>query len=410
MREVVAVILAGGRGKRMNILCHSRAKPSLFFAGKLRVIDFTLSNCLHSGIHSIGVLTDYQRAGMWDYLEEWRMANTNGNSVTTLEPEVSYKGTADAVYQNIAFLKKYSADTVLVLAADHVYRMDYRKMLAFHDSMRADVTVGVVEVPIEQANRFGIVMVNEAGQVTDFVEIPRVPRSNLSSMGIYVFRKDVLIQRLEEDARNESSSHDFGHAIMPSMVNSDRVYAYRFGDYWRDIGSVEAYYEANMELTGDMPSLSLNGHWPVLGQSCLLPPPRIASNDLVKGSIISPGCIIEGQVRNSVLSPGVKVGKRATIRDSIIMANCSIDTGSVIENSILDEQVQVGRFCYVGFGSSMPHSSITVLGRNVVVPDGTAIIQGCRVRPDVGPTDFPSSAIRAGEVVSQRSSPAVIRA
>lgn len=243
------MILAGGQGKRMDLLCRLRPKPALPFAGKLHVIDFTLSNCVHSQIKRIGVLVDYQRNYMGDYLKEWAAANAGSAVISVLPPEMdSYAGTADAVYRKIAYIDSPPCDRVLVLAGDHVYRMDYRKMLSFHDEVEADATVGVMQVPIEEANRFGTVVIDKESKIQEFIEKSSRPLSTLASMGIYIFDKGVLIERLVEDSGIQNSLHDFGYSILPSMVKRDRVFAYKFKGYWQDIGTVEAYYRANMEL------------------------------------------------------------------------------------------------------------------------------------------------------------------
>ncbi|MGD0352564.1 MAG: sugar phosphate nucleotidyltransferase [Dehalococcoidia bacterium] len=405
MTKVLAMILAGGRGERMGILSYLRAKPILSFAGKFRVIDFVLTNCVRSGIGDIAVLTDYQRSSIESYLSQWQFMNGNHSNFHVLEPKVSsYTGTADAVYQNIDYLQRQSANSILILAADHIYKMDYSKMLAFHQKVEADVTVGVVSVPIEQAHRFGIVKTRNEGRIVDFVEKPRIPGSNLVSMGIYIFNKQTLLERLAEDAADLSSPHDFGHAIIPKMVSRDKVFAYKFNEYWQDIGTVEAYYRANMELTRQVPSLSLNTQWSILTQDDgSLPPPKISGQGSVKDSLISPGCVIKGEVHDSILSPGVRVEEKAVVRNSIIMAETVIGEHSVVDRSILDEGVKVGEFCYVGLRTSRVPSDvgITVVGKAVTIPSHTAICSSCRVLPDVGPGDFVKHVVHAGTVVSQ---------
>lgn len=383
MKSVLAIILAGGRGKRMDILCRGRAKPALPFAGRFRVIDFSLSNCVNSGIHDIAVLADYERRPMADYLgagASWGLGQRGNFQV--LEPKSgSYKGTADAIYQNLWYLDKGAAELILVLAADHVYKMDYRKMLASHERVGADVTVGVISVPIEEAHRFGIVTVNAEGRIIEFIEKPRIPASSLASMGIYVFNRGILTERLIEDAAQPSSPHDFGHAVIPKMVKQDKVFAYKFDGYWQDIGTVESYYAANMELTRQMPSFSLNGSWPVFTKENGSLAPEISELTIVKHSLISPGCVIKGEVERSVLSPGVRVEEEAVVRDSAIMANTTIGKHSVVDRCILDEEVNIGKFCYIGFGASLIPGNwdITVLGRGVTVPPYTAICRNCKI-------------------------------
>ncbi|MBI2853795.1 MAG: NTP transferase domain-containing protein [Chloroflexi bacterium] len=405
MRQVVAMVLAGGKGTRMDILCKGKAKPALPFAGRYRVIDFSLSNCIHSGIEDVAVLVDYQRRQVSDYLQGSCFVRASGNKLAILEPRAgSYKGTADAVYQNLDYLRRKCAEALLILAGDHVYRMDYRKMLAFHEQMNADITVGVSPVPIADAHRFGIVTTDHAGRVTGFIEKPHMPMGNLASMGIYIFNTNMILRALVEDASRSHSAHDFGHSIMPAMLNACRVFAYRFNGYWQDIGTVESYYAANMELTREQSSLHLNGSWPLttIDESGFAEP-HLALQAVVKNSLISPGCVIEGLVENSILSPGVRVESLAVVKNSIIMANSVVGRHSVVDHCILDEEVSVGKSCYIGFSADhLPSDrSITVVGRNVTVPPFTAIDRNCKVLPFVGPEDFTTRAVPSGTVVSQ---------
>jgi len=370
----------------MDILCHVRPKPSLPFAGAYRVIDFCLSSCIHSGIHDVVILVDYQRVQMTNYLRRWHSANADLANFHILEPKVgSYKGTADAVYQNLEFLQADPSDTILVLAGDHIYKMDYRPMLELHKRERADLTVGVTTVPIEQAHRFGIATVDNRGRIVNFVEKPKFPQSSLTSMGIYVFGKQVLIERLKEDANRPDSPHDFGYSIVPDMVKSDRSFAYKFNGYWQDIGTAEAYYEANMELIKQRPRFTLDSTRPVFTGKYDLPPPNISQQAVVSESILSPGCVIKGLVENSVLSPGVRVEEQAVVRNSIVMTNSRIGYHSVVDRCVLDEGVNVGEYCYVGFGNNATQAqeNITVLGMNVVVPLNTIIDRGCKIAPSV---------------------------
>jgi glucose-1-phosphate adenylyltransferase len=398
-KKELALILAGGRGKRMDVLCDLRSKPSLPFGGNFRVIDFTMSNCVHSGIGDIGVMVDYQRDHLADYLSRWHLNNGNAARLHILPPHNgSYRGTADAVFQNIDYLKGRGADTVLVLSGDHVYKMDYRPMMAFHQQKHADVTLGVARVPVEEAHRFGMVTVDVSGRITEFREKSSMARSNLASMGVYIFNLDRLARRLREDAGEALSLHDFGYNILPRMVRKDRTFVYEFKDYWLDVGTVKTYYEANMELLGTRPPFSLDGHWPVLGET----PAPVAGKELresgIVNSLVSPGCVIRGRVENSVLSPGVTVSPQALVRNSIIMEGASIGYHSVVEGCILDERVNIGNFCYIGFGAGLRPEcdQITVLGQDVNVPDRTAIGRQCRVRPGLGPDAFPTRLVPSG--------------
>jgi glucose-1-phosphate adenylyltransferase len=406
MEQTLAMVLAGGKGKRMDILCQVRPKPALPFAGRFRVIDFSLSNCIHSEIRDIAVLTDYQRENMSKYLRSWYMNNPGLCEFCILEPRAgSYKGTADAVYQNLDYLKEAVADMVLILAGDHVYKMDYRDMLAFHKQMRADVTVGVVPVPIEEAHRFGIVTVDSEGRVIDFMEKPRQPQSNLVSMGIYVFNKRVLGKRLTEDAARADSAHDFGYAVIPAMVGQDRIFAYKFNGYWRDIGTAAAFYEANMEIVSQQERFSSDGRWPILtGEYSSSEPGDIETGSIVK-SIISPDCVVRGHVENSILSPGVCIDDEAVVRNSVLMPEASIGYHTVVDRCILDEKVNIDKFCYIGFGGSLLSEDYetTVLGKGTVVPPFTTIGHNCKILPHVTPEDFTASVVPSNSIVSRQS-------
>ena len=377
MKTVLAIILAGGRGTRMGLLCQGRPKPILPFAARFRIIDFTLSNCVHSGIHDIAILLDYGRDALRDYLcKGSRWGAECGASLQILEPRSgSYEGTADAVYQNVLHFNEKAAELVLVLAADHVYRMDYGKMIAFHEEKGADVTVGVVPVPIEQAYRFGIVTTNANGRIIDFIEKPKVPEGNLASMGIYVFNKNVLIERLIEDAADPLSPHDFGYAVIPKMLSQDKVFAYEFDGYWRDIGTVEAYYEANMELIIEPPCLNFEHSWPILSKDDSLPPAMVSGAASLRNSLVSRGCIVRGQVKNSILSSGVNVAEHAVVKNSVLMSNTTIGRYSLVDRCILDEGVTVGEFCHIGSegGPKAINWGITTVGRGVAIPSYTVI-------------------------------------
>lgn len=406
MNDTAALILAGGRGKRMDILCHTRPKPALPFAGRFRVIDFSLSNCIHSRISNIAVLTDYQRSYMADYIRRWHRSNAGSTSCRVLEPRAgSYLGTADAVYQNLDYLSNHNADTVLVLAGDHVYKFDYRKMLDFHRETDADVTVGVIPVPLEETHRFGTVTLDASGRITGFQEKSPISRSNLASMGIYVFNSRVLAKRLIEDANDPTSRHDFGHSLLPDMVKRDRVFAYRFEGYWQDIGTVEAYYEANMELTKEQPCFNLNSVAPVMTPEQFLSSPYINKQSGIINSLVSPGCVVRGLVENSVLSPQVWIGEQAVVRNSVIMGSTSIGGHSVVDRCVLDEEVKVGDYCYVGFSPGLIPGDwdITVLGKRVTVPSYTAIGRNCKIMPHIEASDFVTNVVTSGTVLSKRS-------
>jgi glucose-1-phosphate adenylyltransferase len=405
MEKTVALIMAGGRGKRMDFLCHEKPKPALAFAGKFTVIDFTLSNCVYSGINDLAILTDYQRSYMARYLREWRLSNAM-RAFDILEPKTgSYKGTADAVCQNLPYLNKLNARNVLILAGDHIYKMNYRGMIAFHEETKADVTVGVTRVPIEEAYRFGTVSLGDGGEILEFVEKSRNSRSNLASMGIYIFKRDVLAQRLVEDAVRLDSPHDFGYAIVPGMVGRDKVNAYEFTGYWQDIGTPQAYYAANMELLSAQPLFNLDGTQPVLTQHLNLPPPYISDQAMVVNSLVSPGCVIKGYVENSILSPGVWVDEQAEVWNSVLMPNAFIGCHSVVDTCIVEEEVNVGEMRYIGFGKTLllGDNDITVLGKGVSVPSHTVIRRNSRVLPNAETSSFKSSPVASGLILMQHS-------
>jgi glucose-1-phosphate adenylyltransferase len=404
MKKMMAMILAGGKGKRMDILCCERPKPTLPFAGGLRVIDFTLSNCVHSGITNFAALVDYQRHSMADYLRQWALTNAYRSVFYILEPNNgSYKGTADAVYQHLDYLKRYNPEAVLVLAGDHIYRMDYRKMLAFHEQVGADVTVGVVSVPIEEAHRFGIVTIDSDHRIIDFVEKPIAPPSNLVSMGIYIFNPHMLAEYLIEDSTHKDSPHDFGRVIIPKMVRRNRVFAYQFNGYWQDIGSVEAYYETNMEVIGEPPSLTLDGSWPILTKSNSTLHSEPPQRDCIKRNIISAGCVIKGDVENSILSPGVVIKEHAMVRNSVLMANTTIDSYSMVNHSILDEGVEVGKFCHIGFGtkSIVKNGNITVVGKEAKIQPYSIIYPERNASVNTETRDFIANGINPRSAVLQ---------
>jgi glucose-1-phosphate adenylyltransferase len=404
MGKTVALIMAGGQGKRMDVLCHVRPKPALPFAGKFNVIDFTLSNCIYSDINDVAALTDYHRSYMARYLGEWALSN-DMRTLEILEPKTgSYKGTADAVFQNLPHLNKLNAQNVLILAGDHVYKMDYREMIAFHERTKADATVGVVRVPIEEAHRFGTVSLGDGGEILEFVEKARNPRSNVASMGIYIFDADILAQRLAEDAVRPNSLHDFGYAILPGMVGRDKVNAYEFTDYWRDIGTPQAYYAANMELICTQPRFSLDGTQPALTQRLGLPAPYISDRAVVVNSLVSPGCVIRGYVKNSILSPGVLVDERAEVWNSVVMANVRIGYHSVVDTCIVDEKVNIDELCYIGFGNPLlaRDDDITVVGRGVNVPSHTVIRRNCIVPPYAKASNFRENPVASGSIFAQR--------
>jgi glucose-1-phosphate adenylyltransferase len=427
MGNVLAVILAGGQGERLSLLSDKRAKPAVPFAGKYRIIDFALSNCVNSGITDVAVLTQYRPHSLHDHIgigKPWDLDRQKGG-VRLLQPYIGrqdsdwYQGTADAVYQNLDVIMETRCDYVVVLAGDHVYRMDYQPMIAFHQQHNADVTLGAVVVPLEEGHRFGILETGTDGQVVSFEEKPAQPRGTLGSMGIYVFSRDVLIRVLIENARSIEASgapsgHDFGHNIIPTMVaRKEQVYAYPFTGYWRDVGTVQSYWEAHMELLSDPPAFDLyDPTWIIHTRSEERPPAHIYGNAQISSSLISHGCLIKGKVERSVLSPGVVVEEGAVVQDSIVLFDTIIGAGSVVDRSILDKEVIVGKNCQIGYGDDMTsnkleptriNTGITLLGKRAHLPDNLKVGRNCKIGTDLRPEDFPSSTLASGETIEDRT-------
>ncbi|CAN2247683.1 glucose-1-phosphate adenylyltransferase [Bacillus vallismortis] len=344
-KQCVAMLLAGGKGSRLNGLTKHMAKPAVSFGGKYRIIDFTLSNCSNSGIDTVGILTQYQPLELNSYIgigSAWDLDRYNGG-VTVLPPyakssEVKwYKGTASAIYENLNYLKQYDPEYVLILSGDHIYKMDYGKMLDFHIEKNADVTISVIEVSWEEASRFGIMKTNADGTITHFDEKPQFPKSNLASMGIYIFNWPLLKQYLEMDDRNPYSSHDFGKDIIPLLLEEKKkLSAYPFKGYWKDVGTVQSLWEANMDLLKEDSELKLfERKWKIYSVNPNQPPQFISSDAQVHDSLVNEGCVVYGNVSHSVLFQGVTVGKHATVASSVIMPDVTIGEHVVIENAIV---------------------------------------------------------------------------
>jgi glucose-1-phosphate adenylyltransferase len=404
--SVVAVILAGGQGERLSVLSVKRAKPAVPFAGKYRIIDFALSNVVNSGIYHAAILTQYRPHSLHDHIgvgKPWDLDRARGG-VRLLQPYLGrresdwYKGTADAVFQNLPMLADWKMDLCVILSGDHVYKMDYAKMIQFHRDNKADVTVGVMEVPIEEAHRFGTMIVDDENRVVEFDEKPAEPRSSLISMGIYIFDPEILTQRLTEDARMRGSAHDFGKDVIPRMVGMDRVFAYRFGDYWQDVGTISSYWEANMGLLSDPADFEMYDYdWVIHTRSEERPPAKISASATVSNSLISHGCHILGTVVHSVLSPGVFVAEGAVVRDSILMNDTIVGRDAVIDCAILDKEVVIGSGAHIGYGTDMAlnrmepknlSTGITVVGKRVRIPPGLKLGRNVRVDADVVEADF----------------------
>lgn len=402
MKRVVALILAGGQGDRLSVLSEERAKPAVIFGGRYRIIDFALSNVVNSGITRVGVLTQYRPRSLNDHIgigRSWDLDRAGGG-VTLLQPYLGressdwYRGTADAVFQNVYFLEETRADLVLILAGDHVYKMNYDELISYHLAKGADVTVPLYQVPMEEAHRFGVLTLDEDGRIIEWDEKPDRPKSNLISMGIYVFNRQALIEQLIADAKCDSA-HDFGHDVIPAMVEHPemRVYGYEFNDYWRDVGTIEAYYDGNMDLLEDLPALNLyDPDSRIRSRVTGFPPAKIGRRAYLSRSLVELGCIINGHVEHTVLSPGVYVEEGAVVRDSIIFDNCRIESGAIVERSIVDKDVLVGKNAYVGYGDDwapnqerpdIVNCGITVIGKRAKLPPYVRIGRNVVIGPNV---------------------------
>src|SRR5262245_11871391 len=412
-KPVIAVILAGGEGERLSILSSVRAKPAVPFGGKYRIIDFTLSNCVNSGIYNVVVLTQYNPRSLNDHIglgRPWDLDRNNGG-VRMLQPYIRrgrvaewYGGTADAVLQNFNIIDR-GGDTILVLAGDHIYKMDYQPFLAAHRRKRADVTIAVRRVPIAEASRMGVLALDDQDKVVEWQEKPKQPKSDLASMGVYVFSKRALARWLSEDRR------DFGSDVIPAMLDGGaRVYGYRYDGYWQDVGTIQSYWEANLALLDDNPELDLyDKEWLIHTKSEERAPAKVGPTAQVHRSLISHGCQINGTVVNSVLSPGVRVDVGAVVRDSIVMFDTVIRSGAVVDRAILDKEVVVGQGAIVGEGpyDDRPNkmepgrlnTGITVVGKRAVVPRGVRIGRNVNVAADVRSSDFAGRVVRSGESV-----------
>lgn len=379
------MLLAGGQGSRLYALTTKTAKPAVSFGGKYRIIDFTLSNCVNSGLDTVGVLTQYQPLVLNDYIGNglpWDLDRTFGG-VKILPPYQGhshadwYRGTANAIYQNIEFIERYDPEYVLVLSGDHIYKMDYSEMIDYHKAKGADCTIAVIEVPLAEASRFGILTTDENNRIVKFTEKPKEPDSTKASMGIYVFTKKKLLEYLKADDEDENSSKDFGKNVIPAMLSAgENMYAYQFEGYWKDVGTIGSLWEANMDLLGKRPKLSLNDPgWRIFSRHCALPPQYIGENAKVEDSVITEGCEIYGTVKNSVLGAGVKVAYGAYVKNSVIMENTVIKEGASVNYSIIDSNCEIGAGARVG-ADKKTASDITVLGRSVKVEPGTEIPAG----------------------------------
>ncbi len=412
-----AFVLAGGMGSRLCLLSEKRAKPAVPFGGKYRIIDFSISNCVNSGIHDIGVLTQYRPTSLNQHIgtgRPWDLDRSRGG-IQLLQPSLGsvqsdwYRGTADAIYRNLVHLRRRRIEQVLVLSGDHVYTMDYNRLYEFHAARQAAATVCVTEVPADRVSAFGILMADANGRVTGFQEKPRRASSRLASMGVYLFDRDALIRWLVEDAEHTDSSHDFGKDLLPRLVaRGERVFAYHFDAYWQDVGTLDSYYESNLAFLGDRPPLDLdNPDWIIHTQSADRPPVRFARGARTERSLVANGCTLEGRVERSVLFPGVTVSRDAVVRDSIVMHDTYVGAGATVDRAILDKRVVVGAGAVVGKGeASVPNracpehlsSGLVLVGKGARLPEGLGVGRNARIGADV-PAERFTGDVPAGGVV-----------
>ena len=414
-KEMIAMLLAGGQGSRLGVLTAKVAKPAVAFGGKYRIIDFPLSNCINSGVDTVGVLTQYQPLRLNAHIGigiPWDL-DRNVGGVTVLPPyEKStnsewYTGTANAIYQNLEFMETYNPDYVLILSGDHIYKMDYEVMLDFHKEKGADVTIAAMPVPMEEASRFGIVVTDEEKRITAFEEKPEHPRSNLASMGIYIFSwpvlRDALIQKRDEPGC------DFGKHVIPYCFEKEsRMYAYEFNGYWKDVGTLGSYWEANMELVDLIPEFNLyEEYWKIYTNGGCLPPQYLSENAVVERSLICNGAEIYGQVYHSVIGSGVVIGNGTVVRDSIIMQDTEIAENCVVEKAILAENVTVGRGVTMGVGADIPNKArpdiysfgLVTIGENSVIPPNVQIGKNTAISGVTVAEDYENGILGSGETL-----------
>ena len=396
-KECVAMLLAGGQGSRLGVLTQNIAKPAVPYGGKYRIIDFPLSNCANSGIDTVGVLTQYSPLELNDYIgsgKPWDLDRADGG-VHVLSPYQNikgadwYKGTANAIYQNIPFIKRYNPKYVLILSGDHIYKMDYRKMIAEHEKAGADCTIAVIEVPMEEASRFGIMNCNPDGSVYEFEEKPANPKSNLASMGIYVFNWESLKLYLEKDEADPDSSNDFGKNIIPAMLgDGKKLQSYRFADYWKDVGTIDSLWESNLDLLNPKVELDLSDPgWRIYSRSPSAPPQYIGESAELQNSLVTEGCEVDGKVDFSILFENVKVEKGAIITDSIIMPGACVEEGATVQYAIIAENVTVKKNAVVGErpenSSNLEKWGVCVVGAGLTVGENAVIGAGTMVKKNV---------------------------
>lgn len=396
-KECLAMLLAGGQGSRLGILTKNIAKPAVPYGGKYRIIDFPLSNCVNSGIDTVGVLTQYQPLELNDYIgngQAWDLDRSYGG-VHVLSPYQQikgtewYKGTANAIYQNINFIDRYNPEYVAVLSGDHIYKMDYAKMLAYHKAKGAACTIAMLEVPWEEASRFGLMFVNDDGSISEFEEKPKNPRSNKASMGVYIFTWEILRKYLIEDEANPDSGNDFGHDVIPAMHSAgEKLFAYQFDGYWKDVGTIDSLWEANLDLLNPKVDLDLSDNsWKIYSKTATAPPHYISNKASVENSMISEGCVIDGEVDYSVLFSNVTVEEGAVVRYSIVMPGTVIKAGAVVEYAIVAENAVVEEDAHVGESpeqiADLEKWGIAVIGEKVKIGKKAAVAAKAMIDEDV---------------------------
>lgn len=409
------MLLAGGQGSRLGVLTSKMAKPAVAFGGKYRIIDFPLSNCINSGVDTVGVLTQYQPLRLNSHIGigiPWDL-DRNVGGVTVLPPyEKSgnsewYTGTANAIYQNIEYMQQYNPEYVLILSGDHIYKMDYELMLNYHKEHDADVTIACMPVPMEEASRFGVVLTDDDNRITEFEEKPEHPRSNLASMGIYIFKWSVLKEALIK--LKDQQQCDFGKHVIPYChEKQDRIFAFEYNGYWKDVGTLGSYWEANMELIDLIPVFNLyEEFWKIYTNSTTLPPQYISSDSVIERSIISEGCDIAGEVYNSVIGANVTIKKGAVIRDSIVMQNTTIEEGAYLEKAIVAENVVIGAGSRVGVGAEAESRldkkiysfGIATIGENSVIPKNVTIGKNTAISGVTDESDYTNGELPSGDYI-----------
>ncbi len=412
------MIMAGGEGTRLSVLSEKRAKPSVPFAGKYRIIDYALSNCVNSGIFDVAVLTQYRPHSLNEHIgigKPWDLDRSRGG-IRLLQPYIGrnigdwYRGTSDAIFQNVNYIREQRADLVVVLSGDHIYKMDYSRMIEEHQQFRADVTVAVMDVPLEQTDRFGIMTTDADNRIVEFTEKPKDrDKGTLANMGVYVFNADMLIQRLQEGS-DDQPRIDFGKHVIPSMIPRDRVYAYRFDGFWVDVGTIDAYWETSLDLLSPTCAFDLfDPNWVVYTRSEERPPVKIGPQGRIVRSMVCNGCVVRGTVEHSVLSPGVYVSPGAVVRDSVVMNDTWIGPGAVLDRVVIDKQVVVGAGTHLGWGEDYDtpnqtqpdklYAGITVVGKSAHIPHGIHIGRNVLINADRDTEDFPGGDVPSGATI-----------